>query len=99
MCEYISLDEEALVEMKSAGYYKIRFGIETGSDHVAEQMTLGKKHNLKKLRSILNFGKNIGMLFYGTISEEWVFFTEPGGCVESRSYRSGGGRRLPASAY
>ena len=68
MCEYISLDEEALVEMKSAGYYKIRFGIETGSDHVAEQMTLGKKHNLKKLRSILNFGKNIGMLFYGTIS-------------------------------
>jgi len=68
MCEYISLNEEALVEMKSAGYYKIRFGIETGSDHVAEQMTLGKKHNIKKLRSILNFGKNIGMLFYGTIS-------------------------------
>ena len=68
MCEYISLDEEALVEMKSAGYYKIRFGIETGSDHVAEQMTLGKKHSLEKLRSILNFGKNIGMLFYGTIS-------------------------------
>ena len=68
MCEYISLDEEALVEMKSAGYYKIRFGIETGSDHVAEQMTLGKKHDIKKLRSILNFGKNIGMLFYGTIS-------------------------------
>jgi len=68
MCEYISLDEEALVEMKSAGYYKIRFGIETGSDHVAEQMPLGKKHNIKKLRSILNFGKNIGMLFYGTIS-------------------------------
>ena len=68
MCEYISLDEEALVEMKSAGYYKIRFGIETGSDHVAEQMTLGKKHNLEKLRSILYFGKDIGMLFYGTIS-------------------------------
>jgi len=54
--------------MKSAGYYKIRFGIETGSDHVAEQMTLGKKHNLEKLRSILYFGKDIGMLFYGTIS-------------------------------
>ncbi len=68
MCEYISLDDEALVEMKSAGYYKIRFGIETGSNHVAEQMTLGKKHDLNKLRSILNFGKDIGMLFYGTIS-------------------------------
>ena len=68
MCEYVSLDEEALTKMKSAGYYKIRFGIETGSDHVAEQMTLGKKHDLKKLRSILNFGKDIGMRFYATIS-------------------------------
>ena len=68
MCEYVSLDEEALTKMKSAGYYKIRFGIETGSDHVAKQMTLGKKHDLKKLRSILNFGKDIGMRFYATIS-------------------------------
>ena len=68
MCEYVSLDEEALTKMKSAGYYKIRFGIETGSDHVAEQMTLGKKHDLEKLRSILNFGKDIGMRFYATIS-------------------------------
>lgn len=68
MCEYVSLDEEALTKMKSAGYYKIRFGIETGSDHVAEQMTLGKKHDLEKLRSILNFGKGIGMRFYATIS-------------------------------
>lgn len=68
MCEYVSLDEEALTKMKSAGYYKIRFGIETASDHVAEQMTLGKKHDLKKLRSILKFGKDIGMRFYATIS-------------------------------
>ena len=49
MCEYASLDEEAMEEMREAGYYKIRFGIETGSDHVAEKMTLGKKHDLKKL--------------------------------------------------
>lgn len=68
MCEYASLDEEALTKMKAAGYYKIRFGIETGSNHVAEQMTLGKKHDLKKLRSILKFGKDIGMRFYVTIS-------------------------------
>ena len=68
MCEYVSLDEEALTKMKSAGYYKIRFGIETGSDHFAEQMTLLKKHDLIKLRSILNFGKDIGMRFYATIS-------------------------------
>ena len=68
MCEYVSLEEEALVEMKSAGYYKIRFGIETGSNYVAEQMTLGKKHDLQKLRSILKFGQGIGMKFYATIS-------------------------------
>jgi len=68
MCEYVSLDKEALTEMKSAGYYKIRFGIETGSDLVAEQMTLGKKHDLKKLQTILNIGKDIDMRFYATIS-------------------------------
>ena len=68
MCEYASLNEEALTHMKSAGYYKIRFGIETGSELVAKQMTLGKKHDLKKLRSILKFGKKLGIQFYGTIS-------------------------------
>jgi radical SAM superfamily enzyme YgiQ (UPF0313 family) len=68
MCEYASLDEEALEEMRAAGYYKIRFGIETGSDKVAEKMTLGKKHDLGKLRAMVKFGKSLGMLFYGTIS-------------------------------
>jgi anaerobic magnesium-protoporphyrin IX monomethyl ester cyclase len=68
MCEYASLDEEAMDEMREAGYYKIRFGIETGSDRVAEKMTLGKKHDLKKLKSMVEYGKSIGMLFYGTIS-------------------------------
>lgn len=68
MCEYASLDEEALEEMRSAGDYKIRFGIETGSDKVAEKMTLGKKHDLDKLRSMVKFGKSLGMLIYGTIS-------------------------------
>ena len=68
MCEYASLDEEAMQEMRAAGYYKIRFGIETGSDKVAEKMTLGKKHDLNKLRTMVKFGKSIGMLIYGTIS-------------------------------
>jgi len=68
MCEYASLDEEAMEEMRAAGYYKIRFGIETGSDRVAKKMTLGKKHDLKKLKTMLEYGKSIGMLFYGTIS-------------------------------
>jgi len=68
LCEYVSLDEEAMSEMWKAGYYKIRFGIETGSDIVAEKMVLGKKHNLEKLRSILHFGKQLGFTFYATFS-------------------------------
>ena len=68
MCEYASLDAEAMTAMRQAGYYKIRVGIETGSDAVAEKMTLGKKHDLKKLRAMLAHGKDIGMIFYGTIS-------------------------------
>ncbi|MEC7641856.1 MAG: radical SAM protein [Nitrospinota bacterium] len=68
MCEYASLDKEALDEMAKAGYYKIRVGIETGSDLVAKKMTLGKKHDLDKLKTMLTYGKGLGMLFYGTIS-------------------------------
>ncbi len=68
MCEYASLEPQAMKEMKNAGYYKIRVGVETGSDKVAETMTLGKKHNLSKLRSMLEYGKGIGLMFYGTFS-------------------------------
>ncbi len=68
MCEYASLDPEAMREMKQAGYYKIRFGIETGSDAVAKSMTLGKKHDLNKMWNMLRVGKDIGLMFYGTIS-------------------------------
>ncbi|MFQ5673502.1 MAG: B12-binding domain-containing radical SAM protein [Nitrospinales bacterium] len=68
MCEYASLDAEAMAEMRRAGYYKIRVGIETASDRVAEKMTLGKKHDLNKLRAMLARGKDLGMMFYGTIS-------------------------------
>ena len=68
MCEYASLDEAAMREMKKAGYYKIRFGIETGSDEVARHMTLGKKHDLAKMRRMLEVGKDIGLMFYGTTS-------------------------------
>ena len=53
LCEYVSLDEEALTEMRQAGYYKIRCGIETAGDVIADKMTLGKKHAPEKLRSIL----------------------------------------------
>ena len=76
MCEYASLDEQALAEMKRAGYYKIRFGIETGSDTVARHMTLGKKHDLAKLRRMLQAGKDLGLMFYGTISVGGLGATE-----------------------
>lgn len=68
LCEYVSLDEKALTEMRKAGYYKIRFGIETASDVIADKMTLGKKHAPEKLRSILKFGKGLGFVFYATFS-------------------------------
>ncbi len=68
MCEYASLHPEAMREMKAAGYYKIRFGIETGSDSVAGTMTLGKKHDLDKMWKMLRIGKDLGLMFYGTIS-------------------------------
>jgi|GEM_PF-268678 len=68
LCEYGSLDETALKEMRDAGYYKIRFGIETASDVVAQKMQLGKKHHPAKLRSILKFGKSLGFVFYATFS-------------------------------
>tara|TARA_B100000686_G_C16786008_1_gene975293 strand:- start:49 stop:1815 length:1767 start_codon:yes stop_codon:yes gene_type:complete len=68
MCEYASLDVEVMRQMARAGYYKIRMGIETASDIVAQKMTLGKKYDLKKLRHMLERGKEFGLIFYGTIS-------------------------------
>ena len=68
MCEYVSLNKKAMEEMVKAGYYKIRVGIETGSDIVAKKMTLGKKHDLEKLKTMLCHGKELGLMFYGTIS-------------------------------
>jgi radical SAM superfamily enzyme YgiQ (UPF0313 family) len=68
MCEYASLDVEAMTEMAKAGYYKIRVGVETASERVAEAMTLGKKFNPGKLQNMLRAGKDLGLQFYGTFS-------------------------------
>ncbi|PIQ96678.1 MAG: radical SAM protein [Nitrospinae bacterium CG11_big_fil_rev_8_21_14_0_20_56_8] len=68
MSEYASYDEETLEAMRRAGYYKTRIGVETGSDRVAEQMTLGKKHDLAKLRRVLDFCRRIDMKVYATFS-------------------------------
>ena len=68
MCIYTTLDEETLDSMKEAGYYKIRIGIETGSDVIAKANQLGKKHDLTKLLYILNYARNIGLKTYGTFT-------------------------------
>lgn len=66
MCEYASLDEEMLINMKKAGYYKIRIGIETASAVIAEKMDLNGKFRPDKLNKILNIAQNIGLKVYGT---------------------------------
>lgn len=66
MCEYASLDEEMLMDMKKAGYYKIRIGIETASDKVADKMGLKGKFRLDKLWKILEIAQDIKLKVYGT---------------------------------
>jgi len=68
MCIYTTLDEKILDSMKEAGYYKIRIGIETNSDVIAKENQLGKKHGPRKLLSILNYARNIGLKTYGTFT-------------------------------
>lgn len=64
MCDARLLDEEMLEMFKSAGYYKIRFGIETASAEVACE--INKPIKLERLIQILRFAKRIGLKMYGT---------------------------------
>ncbi|HJP18683.1 MAG TPA: radical SAM protein [Nitrospinota bacterium] len=66
MCEYASLDEEMLINMKKAGYYKIRIGIETASPVIAEKMDLNGKFRPDKLNEVLLIARNLGLKVYGT---------------------------------
>lgn len=66
MCGYWTLDREMLEAMKSAGYYKLRIGIETASESVAKAM--GKKIDIPRLKSILEIAKEVGMEMYGTFT-------------------------------
>jgi len=67
MCGYGSLDEEMLVSLKKAGYYKLRIGIETASSKTAK-IALKKNINIKKLKQVLKIAKKINIKMYGTFT-------------------------------
>ncbi len=64
MCDIWFMDEEMLEAMYEAGYYKIRFGIETASQDVAK--SINKELDLAKLNFLLKQAKNLGLKTYGT---------------------------------
>ena len=66
MCGYWTLDREMIEAMHSAGYYKLRIGIETASETVAK--AIRKKIDIQRLKSILQVAKNVGMKMYGTFT-------------------------------
>lgn len=68
MLAYAPFDEESIALMKEAGYYKVRVGIETADDHVAEMMSLKGKHRPEKLMWFLDTAKKVGLKVYGTFT-------------------------------
>ncbi len=68
MCGLWPMDEEVLENMRLAGYYMVRLGIETAEDRAAGGMELGTKFNPEKLKRLLKFGTDIGIKFYGTFT-------------------------------
>ncbi|MEW5693324.1 MAG: radical SAM protein, partial [Candidatus Hydrogenedentota bacterium] len=68
MCGYSTMNKEMLEAMKDAGYYKLRIGIETLSDKIADAMNLGGKFNQERLYKVLEMAKNIGLKIYATFT-------------------------------
>ncbi|MFH1093729.1 MAG: radical SAM protein [Candidatus Omnitrophota bacterium] len=66
MCDVRFLDEQVMIAMKNAGYYKIRIGIESASEKVMKAM--GKTIDLGKIISTLKTAKSIGLKTYGTFT-------------------------------
>jgi len=64
MCDIRLLDKEIMQAMYEAGYYKIRFGIETASQKVSE--AINKYIEIPRLIAILEGAKQIGLKTYGT---------------------------------
>ena len=68
MCAYFNLDRPVLEAMASAGYYKIRAGVETLSEKTARGMDLGAKFNPEKLVQAMTLCRELGLHFYGTFT-------------------------------
>jgi anaerobic magnesium-protoporphyrin IX monomethyl ester cyclase len=66
MCGYWTMDDSILEAMKRAGYYKLRFGIETASEKVAKEMN--KPIDIDKITGILKKAKSLKIKTYGTFT-------------------------------
>ena len=66
MCGYWNMDSEMLSTMRSAGYYRLRVGIETADSGVARQ--IGKSHSIKRLYRALESAAELGIEIYGTFT-------------------------------
>lgn len=62
MCDIRFMDEEMLDWLKSAGYYKIRFGIETAAEELAHK--IGKSLNIARITSLLRYAQRIKLKTY-----------------------------------
>ena len=69
MTNYATLDREVLEQMKRAGYYKVRIGVETLDIPNAEQIFSGRwKRNVAKLMEVMHDCRELGIKVYGTFS-------------------------------
>jgi len=75
MCDMRLLDKDILEKMRTAGYYKIRFGIETASGILSKKT--GKPVKPEKVIELLKHAKNIDLKVYVTF-----MFGLPGANIE-----------------
>ncbi len=70
LTNYSGLDEELLLAMRDAGYYKVRIGMETLDIPSAEKAFCrkGGKRDQEKMLSVLEICRRIGMKVYATLS-------------------------------
>lgn len=69
MGNYDTLDHALLSKMKSAGYYKIRIGLESlDQDSMQVISHTGLKSNVGKLMEVLTACRELGIKVYGTLS-------------------------------
>ncbi|MDH5541626.1 MAG: B12-binding domain-containing radical SAM protein [Nitrospinota bacterium] len=64
MANHLLLNEEILVALKKAGYYRLRIGIETIDDTTSR--SIGRKTKPERLENLLRLAKKIGIEMYGT---------------------------------